>query len=73
MLYPFEFRFSREGETLKMKVFATHTERVPMKPTINDYFEHQERSDQIRDQIALRNMKQKQTLIVRSPAPTISS
>lgn len=56
-----------------MKVFATHTERVPMKPTINDYFEHQERSDPLFDQTALRNMKQKQTLIVRSPAPTISS
>lgn len=56
-----------------MKVFATHIERGLMKPTINDYFEHQERSDQIRDHTALRNMKQKQTLIVRSPAPTISS
>lgn len=33
---PFYFRLSRKDETLKMKVFATHTERVPMKPTIND-------------------------------------
>jgi len=32
----FEFRFSREDETLKMKVFGTHTEKIPMKPTIND-------------------------------------
>lgn len=30
-------------EMLKIEVFAMHTERVWMKPTINDLFEHQER------------------------------
>jgi len=31
LLYPFYLSFSKEDETLKMKVFATHTEkRVPM-------------------------------------------
>jgi len=36
LLYPFEFGFSKEEKALKMKMFARHTERIPMKPTIND-------------------------------------